>query len=478
MLLKDISIRKKLTRVILLIISVVLVVTSVTFLVYEWYAYRKNTREKLSTVGKIVAANSTAALAFEDKEGAREILLAFREEPRIVRAALYNNEGKLFAFYSKNLSTDAFPTRLDKDGYYFIHSRLEGFEPVLQDKKRLGTLYMQSDQQAMYKRFGLLAFVMAISIILSLALTFILSNILQRHISKPILALADTARIISDQKDYTVRAVRTSRDEVGNLTEAFNTMLDEINKQNRKLNEFNSDLEQKVKNRTEQLEIANKELESFSYSISHDLRAPLRGIVGFATILEEDYNDKLDEEGKRILSVIKNNTLKMGRLIDDLLMFSRMSRQDIVRDTIDTNKMVRDVIAENVTGSNHINWVISDLPELHGDMNAVRQVWVNLVSNAIKYSSTQDHPQIEVSYYADAGSGQPVFFVRDNGVGFDEKYKDKLFNVFQRLHREEDFEGTGIGLAIVRKIVSKHGGKVWAAGQLNKGACFYFTIPQ
>jgi signal transduction histidine kinase len=464
--------------VILLIISVVLVVTSATFLIYEWYAYRKNTTEKISEIGKIVAANSTAALAFEDSEGAQEILSALKGEPRIIRAALYNNKGELFASYSKNELRDTFPTRLGKDGYYFMHSRLEGFEPVLQDEKRLGTLYMQSDQQAMYERFGLLAFVMAIAIVLSLALTFILSNIMQRHISKPILALADTARIISDQKDYTVRAVRTSRDEVGKLTEAFNNMLDEINKQNKALNEFNSDLEQKIKNRTEQLELANRELESFSYSISHDLRAPLRGIVGFATILEEDYNNKLDEEGRRVLSVIKNNTLKMGRLIDDLLTFSRMSRQDIVRDTIDTNKMVRDVIDEHATESNHINWIIGDLPELRGDMNAMRQVWVNLVSNAIKYSSTQDQPQIEVSYYADAVDKQSVFFVRDNGVGFDEKYKDKLFNVFQRLHREEDFEGTGIGLAIVRKIVSKHDGKVWATGQLNKGACFYFTIPQ
>jgi light-regulated signal transduction histidine kinase (bacteriophytochrome) len=254
-------------------------------------------------------------------------------------------------------------------------------------------------------------------------------------------------------------------------------MLAQIQDQNFALNEFNQNLEQKVKERTTQLESVNKELEAFSYSISHDLRAPLRGIIGFTAILEEDYGNKLDEEAKRITGIIKNNTLKMGHLIDDLLTFSRMGRQDIVKTNIATDLMIEEVMRELVPGNKMkgISWVIHKVPDVKGDINAMRQVWVNLISNAVKYSGNRDQPVIEIGSFAD--QGQTVFFVKDNGVGFDEKYKDKLFRVFQRLHSADEFEGTGVGLAIVEKIVSKHGGRVWAEARVDKGATFYFSLP-
>ena len=229
--------------------------------------------------------------------------------------------------------------------------------------------------------------------------------------------------------------------------------------------------------RTNQLEALNTELEAFSYSVSHDLRAPLRGIIGFSSILEEDYGNVLDDEGKRITSVIKSNTIKMGRLIDDLLAFSRMGRQEILKTNIDTRKMVEEVIEELTpkVKAKYIHWTIHSLPKVNGDMNTIRQVWINLISNAIKYSGDKEKQCIEIGF-ADQGR-QFVFYVKDNGVGFDEKYKDKLFKVFQRLHSAEEFEGTGVGLALVEKIISKHGGKVWAEGKKNEGACFYFSLP-
>ena len=228
--------------------------------------------------------------------------------------------------------------------------------------------------------------------------------------------------------------------------------------------------------RTNQLEALNTELEAFSYSVSHDLRAPLRGIIGFSSILEEDYGNILDDEGKRITAVIKSNTIKMGQLIDDLLAFSRMGRQDILKTNIDTRRMVNEVIETLAKDKvKDIEWIIHSLPKVNGDMNTIRQVWINLISNAMKYSGNKERQRIEIGF-SDQGR-QFVFYVKDNGVGFDEKYKDKLFKVFQRLHSAEDFEGTGVGLALVEKIISKHGGKVWAEGKEGEGACFYFSLP-
>jgi PAS domain S-box-containing protein len=240
------------------------------------------------------------------------------------------------------------------------------------------------------------------------------------------------------------------------------------------LHKLNEELELRVEQRTTQLEAVNRELEAFSYSVSHDLRAPLRGIIGFTTMLEEDYSSQLDEEARRITSIIKDNTLKMGHLIDGLLTFSRMTRQDIVKTHIDTGKMVNDII-ETLRPGKAVDWNIHSLPPVKGDFNTLRQVWINLLSNAVKYSGNKEYPQVEIGSFTE--NGQTIFFVKDNGVGFDNKYKDKLFRVFQRLHSYDEFEGTGVGLALVEKIISKHGGKVWADAVINEGATFYFSLP-
>lgn len=241
------------------------------------------------------------------------------------------------------------------------------------------------------------------------------------------------------------------------------------------ISNLNRELEERVVKRTSQLKKMNEQLEAFTYSVSHDLRAPLRGIIGFANILEEEYGSQLDEEARRITGVIKNSTMRMGRLIDDLLAFSRMERQELVRSNIHTQKMVREVISELDSSGGKINWVLQPLHEVWADRNTLRQVWINLISNAIKYTRNHPSPLIEIgSYYQD---GSITFYVKDNGVGFDDKYMSKLFKVFQRLHSQQEFEGTGIGLAIVEKVISRHGGTVRAEGSLNKGASFYFSIP-
>lgn len=227
---------------------------------------------------------------------------------------------------------------------------------------------------------------------------------------------------------------------------------------------------------TAQLEIANKELEAFSYSVSHDLRAPLRAISGFVSILLEDYEHTLDDEGKRICGIIQSNAIKMGQLIDDLLSFSRLIRSELHHAKIDMKSLVQNVISdfETVQNLSHKTIVIQELPQTIGDSNLIKQVWINLISNAIKYSSKNENAQITIGSYSN--QNEVVYYIKDNGVGFNMDYAHKLFGVFHRLHSVNEFEGTGVGLAIVQRIVSRHHGRVWAEGEVGKGASFYFAL--
>lgn len=474
---KDIPIQKKLLRIVFLINGTVLLVTCVTFFLYEYYIFRKSILEKLSTIGKIIAANSSAALAFDSPDDAREILSAIKTEPDIVTACLYDNKGTLFAQYNASTENPIFPVKPGVPGYRFVHSHLEGFEPVMQDNRQLGTLYLKSHLGALYNRLRLYSLIVVTVLVLSFVLTYMLVRILKKGISAPIMSLAKTAQIVSEKQDYSIRAVKMGKDELGSLTDAFNHMLDQIQEQNQSLKEFNQTLEQKVSERTRQLESVNRELESFSYSVSHDLRAPLRAIIGFTAILEEDYTGKLDEEAMRITAVIKNNTTKMGQLIDDLLAFSRVSRQDITKTKINMTSIVNEVKGDLATqyDISKIQWAIQLLPSIPANTNLIRQVWINLMSNAVKYSGKKENPCIEIGSFSK--KKQTVFFVRDNGIGFDQKYSDKLFKVFQRLHNTKEYEGTGIGLALVQKIVARQGGDVWVEAEPGKGACFYFSLP-
>jgi two-component system, sensor histidine kinase and response regulator len=270
------------------------------------------------------------------------------------------------------------------------------------------------------------------------------------------------------------------------LTKAKVSVLLKIQMQKRELLEKNQSLEKAetkilqlntdLQNNLQQLESVNKELESFTYSVSHDLRAPLRSLIGYSKMLEEDFKDKLGESGTNTLNIICQNASRMNKLIDDLLEFSKLGRKEVHRSEVNSDKLVKDILHEIAESTKHKASIqVKSLYPVKADPALLRQVWVNLISNAVKYSSLTEAPMIEIASYKE--SGELVFYVKDNGDGFDMKYVDKLFGVFQRLHKSTEFEGTGVGLALVQRIVFKHGGHVWAEGKVKQGATFYFSLP-
>jgi len=729
---QNLPIRLKVLLVMMLTSSAVLGVTSAAFLLYEWTAFRQAMSSSLVTLGQIVAANSSSTLALKNEREAQQILTALRAEPNIVQAALYDENGKLFATYPKNQSLANFPTNPQKDGYEFGKSHLVLFQSVLQDGRRLGTLYLMSDLQAIYDRFrlygGIVALVMAVCFMVAL----LISLSLERRISDPIMALAAAAKIVSERKDYSIQAPQAGRDEVGYLTDTFNEMVVQIREREaalkdkeqslrltlegsqtgtwdwdlasakirlddytyplfglapghfggtsedflalahpedrpalaeslsrtrtdgaplhaefralwpngsihhmvvrgrafrdskgelvqvravaidvtqikqaeeavraseeryrslvaattsvvwttdsegafvspqtsweaytgqtwhqhagsgwanalhpddreaiksawiralhhrglfeaegrlwhagsqsyrqfqgravpivtptgavrewvgtvtdvedqkaaeREIVRLNEELEERVLDRTAELAAANKELEAFTYSVSHDLRAPLRHIDSYGRILEQEFADHLPAEAQDFLKRIRQGIQKMGRLIDDLLNLARVSRQGLTRRPASLNTIVEEVIVDlrAETQNREIEWRVTSLPLLECDPGLIKQVFANLLANAIKYTRPRSKAIIEVGQSQE--KNELVIFVRDNGVGFNMKFAGKLFGVFQRLHRADEFEGTGVGLATVERIIRQHGGRVWGQAELDKGATFYFTLP-
>jgi len=269
---------------------------------------------------------------------------------------------------------------------------------------------------------------------------------------------------------------RTAELQVAN--EALHKEIEERRLAEERVRELNEELEARVAARTADLVAANKELESFTYSVSHDLRAPLRAIDNFSRFLEEDHAERLDQEGRRLLGVVRRNTERMDLLIADLLRLSRLSRQELRMTMIDMDGLVDSVLAE-LAETAHLETFqveLHPLGERRGDPALLRQVWINLISNAAKYSMKSSVRKIEIGSGVEVDS--VVYHVRDWGAGFDQAYSDKLFKVFQRLHKTEEFEGTGIGLAIVHQVVARHGGRVWAEGKPGEGARFSFSLPE
>lgn len=316
-----------------------------------------------------------------------------------------------------------------------------------------------------------------IVVLFAASVTFIILGFAANFIQREIIHRGEIETGLLKAQELLGVELEGQRAELGHTMEDLHAQIEARRRMEKEVRRLNEELEERVEQRTRELQEANHELEAFSYSVSHDLRAPLRHMDGFSRILQQEYGAQLPQEGWHYLDRVRSATTHMSNLVEDLLQFSRLGRQSPQLTRVALRNLVEEAQAETLSaaGDRQIEWRIGELPEVQVDPNLFRQVWVNLLSNAIKFSRNQSKAVIEIGTRED--SGQTIVFVRDNGAGFDPRYADKLFGVFQRLHRQDEFEGTGIGLATVQRIVKKHGGRVWAESQPGQGATFYFTVP-
>jgi signal transduction histidine kinase len=478
---RNLPIKYKLTLLSVLASSSALILACASFVTYDMQTFRAEMVQQLSTQAKIVGYNSAAALLFHDSKSANETLAALSAEPDIVAAGIYSPAGKSFAIYRQNgdESATALPAALqatNKAEHRFAGGYLELSRPIIYQGENVGAIHIRASLGAMKTRLLRYIGIAAMVLLISIPASILISQRLQQRISRPIAALAETAKMISRDKDYSVRATANSRDEVGHLVLTFNDMLARIQEQNAELQRARDEMEQHVIARTAQLEAANKELESFSYSVSHDLRAPLRGIDGFSQALLEDYGDRLDAQGKSYLQRVRAASQRMAELIDDMLSLSRVSRGEMKSQAVDLGALAQSIAAElqSADRRRQVEFTVAAGLVAQGDARLLRVVLENLLRNAWKFTGKNSTAKIEVG--VDRQNGQPVYFVRDDGAGFDMAYAEKLFGAFQRLHSSTEFQGTGIGLATVQRVIRRHGGRVWAESKVGQGATFYFTL--
>jgi len=727
------SIKRKTMAAIMLSSVVVVLLTATGFTLYDLLSYRQNLADSFGATAAIIADHSAWALATRDEKDAQATLTSLRADPRVAGAALYDSEGKLFVHFPAEVPADQFPRRVEQAGYWFEGARLFLVATVMNEGLPVGHFYLKSTLHPLYARLRVQGEIVGLILLGSVLAALVLSNTLQRRITRPILALANVAKTVSERGDYSIRAPKAGADETGFLTDTFNRMLGRIEEQTETLRrdeeirsflaaivassddaiigtdlegkvvswndaaervfgytaaemqgqsitqmpaperpeaeqpifdevrkgitrhyetvrtrkdgqtidvsltvspikntrgeviglssiarditarnrvereirdsrarlsgiirsamdavisvdaqqhitifnqaaermfrcpakealgqpldrflpsrfrqahrehmeafgrtgvtsramgslqplagvradgeefpieasishieiggeqvytvilrditerqraqaeiqQLNAELEQRVTERTAQLTEANKELESFTYSVAHDLRAPLRHIDAFSSILHEEFEEMLPMEARHYLHTIRQSTRKMSTLVDDLLNLARVGRQELRRKSTPLNRLVAEVLADlkQETTGRKLEWHLHPLPAVNCDPGLMKQVFANLLANAVKYTRPRPLAVIEVG--CREASGGMAVFVRDNGVGFNMKYADKLFGVFQRFHRSEEFEGTGVGLATVDRIVRRHGGHIWAEAAVDRGATFYFTV--
>ncbi len=465
----------------MLISGVTLLLACMVFGAYELTMFRVTMVRTLSMQAQIMGANSASALLFRDAKSSEDTLSALKAAPSIFFGGIYTLAGEPLAMYWRGTPGHSLPLPPMPDGQMEEHSfagkELMLIRSIVFQGKPIGTVYIRSDLQELNDRQARFAGIVAVVLLLSLMTALLLSRMLQAAAIQPILKLAETARIVSRKKDYSVRAPATNNhDEVGLLIESFNEMLLQIQERDTALQTSQEQLEQRVTQRTAELDAINKELEAFTYSVAHDLRAPLRHIQGFSNILVETLGSDLVPDVQKSLNHVIEGTQQMGRLIDDLLSRARVGRKEPRLQVTGLNSLVKEVLRDlqTETEGRDIRWQVGDLPFVDCDPGLMKQVFYNLLSNAAKYSRPRNPAVIDIGQMS--VEGELVNFVRDNGVGFNMKYAGKLFGVFHRLHRKEDFEGTGVGLATVQRIIHKHGGRIWAEAEVDKGATFFFSL--
>jgi len=501
------GLQDKLMLIIQITSAAALLLASVAFMGNVWFTTRRTMANDLAVLADVLAANSTAALSFNDASSGRETLQALRARPHILRADLYNKNDQPFASFIGEEGNPLAPVSPPgPDGERYEGNSLKVVRPVVLNNKHIGTLCIESDLHPLYDRLRVYGLMTVFVLLLAIGVTYVLSALLQRSVSDPILALARIAQSITASKNYSMRAEQHSEDEIGHLTAIFNQMLDgiqrsetalqhEITEHQRAEDEVRrhrDHLEELVADRTNALRSANErlkqaslalarsnsELEQFAYVASHDLREPLRTITSFVQILQARLQGKLDADNERYMNFVVNGALRMDALITGLLQYARVETHAQAFQPTDCRTAL-DMALENLratieeTGAK----VTYDrpLPTVQGDVTQLTQLFQNLIGNGIKFHRPDEPPQIHIG--VNHQNSEWVFNVRDNGIGIDSQYHKRIFVIFERLHSSDKYPGTGIGLAVCRKIVERHGGRIWIESEPGKGSIFFFSIP-
>jgi signal transduction histidine kinase len=443
-ILDRLSIRGKLLLVILGVSLPAILLLGVSIFYFEAQRSREALRQELSALATLLGNRSIGSIAFRDERSGRDTLSLLSTLPHVQSGCLYHEGGRMFAAYQAEGAARGCPPEVvvGTAEDHFDGGGVTVQRPIRVQDQVAGAIVVRSTTQPVGARVRAQFLDRGIVTIVAIVLSVVLAVYLQRLITQPV-----------------------------------DRMLVTIQRQNRDLEELNAQLDERVRERTAELEATNRELQSFTYTVSHDLRAPLRAILGFAAVLKSDHIDPNDAECRRLLQRITSNAERMANLIDDLLSFSRLGRSEPVPRDVNMQALVESTIADlKVAGDIGTEFVVGDLPPARGDAAMLRQVWENLLGNAWKFSRKTPSPRIEVGGRR-LETGNVEYFVRDNGAGFDMRYAGKLFGTFQRLHTDEEFQGTGVGLAIVNRIVLLHGGTVLAEGEVGKGATLRFTLP-
>ncbi len=468
---RNLSIQKRLFAAIFGPSLLIVLLVGTLVLVYDLVQFRRSLTKDAVTNASIVARACRFTLTALDPEmdpvGASETLYALAGDGEVRSAALFTMDGKLFSQYRRHpdLVIPATPKEVQTRDWFSV------VVPVTVGAQQFGNLYVEHSLKRFNQRVISFAFSVLAAGLVLLVFAAAMARFLSGQFSGPVQVLAETARGFTRQRDFSLRAPPLEIPEFNDLRLAFNQMLQEIQQQNAALEKRT----QQLADINRQLMNANRELEAFTYSVSHDLRTPLRAVASYSQLAIDEAPTDATPQVRDFLIRIQKNASKMAQLIDDLLAFSRIDARELERKEFSVEELVRSVWAQLIEESGgKAELELKVLPPINADRALMEQAFVNLLSNALKYTRPKENARVLVD--AEMRDGQTVYRIADNGVGFDMRYYSKLFGVFQRLHTEQEFEGTGIGLAIVQRVIARHGGKVWAESELGKGATFYFTL--
>jgi signal transduction histidine kinase len=475
------SISARLYWVNALVSGVALLLAYISFFTFNLVTSRQSAVSNLTSSAQIIGANSISAILYNDSAAATTTLSALANSGDVTAAAIYTQSGELLAQYPAHgiplvQPRGTPPRKTEFISGYGIDVLVTS--PILSEGKVLGTVYIQAHLRGLREQAIRYALIAAAILASCLILALLAGSFSRRLLSEPIVALADTARLVTRYRDYSIRFEPTQRySELESLTQAFNEMLGEIQRRDAALEQARNELEQRVQERTAQLQAANRELESFSYTVAHDLRGPLEIISNIAYLIRnpEDAHTLIASDDPMLLR-LGASVLEMSSIIDDLLNLSRASSAGLHLKRLDLSAIANDILSDLATAhpERKVEHIVQTGCYAIADKGLMQIVMQNLLRNAWKFTGRT--PEACIEFGCRRQDGKEVFFVRDNGAGFDQQLANRLFKPFQRLHTETEFSGSGIGLATVERIIARHEGTIWAKGEVGKGATFSFRL--